>query len=202
MQRTWGLLLDVRGGSGEPVGEDSAIESRRRNEGISDISRSGNAGSLAEDRDPARYFRRGHPMKYDDASWHSEGEFPSDSPIERGGTHIGLFLRWCFGKGWASSFHVESDSASDVKAVIAGTLSGTEFLFQWCDGKLTDEDLNEDGNDFANAYYGRDGLYLQDYAAVFDGDLYKVPEADHDFTLYSRMLDERLRSGILTKSDL
>lgn len=39
-------------------------------------------------------------MKYDDATWHSGGEFPPESPAEFGGTHIALFLRWCFVKGW------------------------------------------------------------------------------------------------------
>ena len=29
-------------------------------------------------------------MKYDDASWHYNGDFPTDLPVEAGATHIGL----------------------------------------------------------------------------------------------------------------
>jgi hypothetical protein len=36
-----------------------------------------------------------------------------------------------------------------VHAVIAGRLSGTEFLLTYCDGKLTNESLNAPGNAFA-----------------------------------------------------
>ncbi|MEM7609943.1 MAG: hypothetical protein AAF411_31740, partial [Myxococcota bacterium] len=102
-------------------------------------------------------------MKYDDSTWHSDGDFPADSPARFGGTHIGLFLRWCFEQGWASALHVERAPA-DVEAVIGGTMTGTDFLFRYCDGKLTDEDLNDEGNAFAAVYYGRDGLYLRDYS--------------------------------------
>ncbi|RML48695.1 DUF7832 domain-containing protein [Pseudomonas avellanae] len=31
-------------------------------------------------------------MKYDDASWHYNGNFPSDLPDTAGATHIGMFL--------------------------------------------------------------------------------------------------------------
>jgi hypothetical protein len=48
---------------------------------------------------PTRNISR-RPMKYDDASWHHGGDFPAGQPQEHGGTHIALFLRWCFVKGW------------------------------------------------------------------------------------------------------
>ena len=38
-------------------------------------------------------------MKYDDASWHSEGDFPDDLPEEAGGTHIGMFFAWALLSG-------------------------------------------------------------------------------------------------------
>jgi hypothetical protein len=31
-------------------------------------------------------------MKYDDASWHYGGDFPTDLPRKAGSTHIALFL--------------------------------------------------------------------------------------------------------------
>ena len=135
-------------------------------------------------------------MKYDDASWHNGGEFPTQSPEEYGGTHIALFLKWCFIKGWTGDIHLE-DSKEDVQKVILGTMSATEYLFHYCDGQLTDEDLNEEGNKFASRYYGDDGLYLEDYPKTFENLMYERPEEDHDFKKFSRMIDQRFKSGVL-----
>ncbi|WP_441328174.1 DUF7832 domain-containing protein [Mesorhizobium album] len=33
-------------------------------------------------------------MKYDDASWHSGGNFPRELPPEAGATHIAMFVAW------------------------------------------------------------------------------------------------------------
>ncbi len=140
-------------------------------------------------------------MKYDDASWHSDGDFPNTSPQEYGGTHIGLFLRWCFIRGWAGSLHLE-EWPKDVAKLVAGEISGTEFLFEKCDGKFTDEDLSDEGNSFAGAYYADDGLYLGDYAEHFGDLMYVAPESDHDFQAFSAMLDARLASGKLRRSDI
>lgn len=136
-------------------------------------------------------------MKYDDASWHNGGDFPDDSPEEYGGTHIALFLKWCFIKGWAGDIHLK-DSKEDVQRVIKGIISATEYLFHYCDGQLTDEDLNEEGNAFASEYYGDDGLYLDDYANAFENLMYEKPEEEHDFKKFSLMINKRFESGVLT----
>jgi hypothetical protein len=139
-------------------------------------------------------------MKYDDASWHYGGDyFPLDQPEENGGTHIALFLKWCFIQGWAGEIHTTEEPEA-VKAVIAGTLSATEFLFTYCDGKLLDVMLTDAGNMFAAQYYGDDGLYGEDYAEHFGAQMYIAPESAHDFTKFSAMLDARLKSGVLTKT--
>ncbi|MEE4148961.1 hypothetical protein [Pseudomonas viridiflava] len=98
-------------------------------------------------------------MKYDDASWHHAGDFPADQPKEQGGTHIALFLKWCFLKGWAGEVHVE-DEPEAVTDVISGKLSATEFLFRYCDGTFTCKDLTAAGNFFTRRHDGGDGLYL------------------------------------------
>jgi hypothetical protein len=140
-------------------------------------------------------------MKYDDASWHSGGEFPRGSPEEYGGIHIALFLRWCFSKGWAGEFHLEEEAA-DTQRVIDGSMFATDFFFKYCDGKLTNEDLNDQGNAFASQYYGDDGLYFYDYAEQFADLMYVSPENAHDFGKLSSILESRLQSGVLTKSQL
>lgn len=90
------------------------------------------------------------------------------------------------------------DEPEAVAAVISGDLSATEFLFQYCDGKLNDAMLSDEGNAFAQQYYGEDGLFYLDFALCFPGSLYVVPEAAHDFKKYSALLDARLKSGEFT----
>ncbi len=80
-----------------------------------------------------------------------------------------------------------------------GTMSATDFLFTYCDGKLIDDMLNEAGNAFAERYYGDSGLYFQDYADHFGELMYVAPEAAHDFRRFTTVLDARLQSGVLTK---
>lgn len=134
-------------------------------------------------------------MKYDDASWHIGGDFPAGQPEEHGGTHIALFLKWCFLKGWAGPIFTEDE----VALVVSGQSSATEFFFQHCDGKLVEEMLSPDGAAFAGQYYGDDGLYLDDYEKHFGKLMYVAPESAHDFAQFSAVLDSRLESGVLTK---
>lgn len=81
-------------------------------------------------------------------------------------------------------------------------MRATDFFFRYCDGKLVDVMLSEAGNAFAKRYYGEDGLYLGDYAAAFSEQMYIAPESAHDFAKFSAILDARLASGILTKTQL
>jgi hypothetical protein len=132
-------------------------------------------------------------MKYDDASWHFGGNFPEGSPQEYGGTHIALLLRWCFLKGWAGPLHLD-DEPDDVERVKSGQLSATEFLFKYCDGKFTDEDLIAEGNRFIAHYFGERDSYLDDYAEKFGDFLYAAPESAHDFAAFSSMVESRYRN--------
>jgi len=141
-------------------------------------------------------------VKYDDASWHYGADhFPKDQPEEHGATHIGLFLKWCFVKGWAGQLHTEGEPEAVVE-VVNGTRSGTKFLLEFCDGKFTNEDLTPEGNAFAEQYYGENGLYLEDYISHFGSYEYRSPESAHDFLQFSTILEERMRSNVLTKSQV
>ncbi|EBS2737835.1 Uncharacterised protein [Salmonella enterica] len=128
-------------------------------------------------------------MKYDDASWHDTEEFPTDQPYEHTGTHIALYLKWCFIRGWASELHMEYEPEA-VAGVISGTLSATEFLFEYCDGKFTDEDLTDAGNMFTEKHYND---YLNDYVEYIGDLAYLVPESAHDFEQLSEILDARAK---------
>lgn len=140
-----------------------------------------------------------HPqelVKYDDASWHLGDDFPAGQPPEFAGTHIALFLRWCFCKGWSGPVFAEPDW---VEQVASGQVSATEFFFRNCDGKLLSDMLSEAGNAFAGKYYGDQGLYLEDYTQAFGELKYSAPDTAHDFARYSEMIEARVRSGELTK---
>ena len=78
-------------------------------------------------------------------------------------------------------------------------MSGTKFLFEYCDGKFTNEDLDQPGLDFATRYYGDDGLYLSDYQENFGDYLYIEPEEKLDFFKFSQMVDRRRESDVLTE---
>jgi len=138
-------------------------------------------------------------MRYDDASWHYNGDYPAGSPKEFGGTHIALFLKWCFRQGWAGHRHLQK-APKETRAVIDGLMTASDFFFRFCGGKLTNKDLSPEGNAFAGQYYGNDGLYTLDFSTAFTGLVYRAPEEAHDFTTLDGFIKERRLSGVLTFS--
>ena len=91
------------------------------------------------------------------------------------------------------------EEPDETRRVIASELSATDFLFKYCDGKLTDEDISEVGQKFVEQYYGNEGLYLKDYSEHFGELMYVAPESAHDFKKFSAMIERRLESGALTE---
>ena len=107
-------------------------------------------------------------MKYDDASWHYEGDFPDDLPPEAGATHIGMFLAWALLHGFAGEIHNE-DFPETLEQLRQRTITPGEFLIRACDEKFTDEDLSDEGNAFAGFYFGspdQSVSYLDDYEST------------------------------------
>jgi hypothetical protein len=143
-----------------------------------------------------RLYRKITRMAYDRADWHYGGDYPEGLPPENGGTHIGMFLAWAILRGLEGEFHRE-ESAESLAAVRARQMSGREFLFQECDEKFWEEDLSEEGNAFAHAYYdSRDDSwsYVNDYAEVLASrlpTLYHVEDSWENFDRLAPVLDER-----------
>jgi hypothetical protein len=141
-------------------------------------------------------------MKYEDVSWHNGAEdYPKDLPAEAAATHTGMFLAWALFSGLASSM-----LAGDAADLRARKVTPGEFFYNQCDGKLTDEDLNDQGNAFAQAYFDPEGAkYLNDYDAVLCHGLqtaYHVPDTWANFDKLKPRLDRRLvewRRGELGK---
>ena len=123
-------------------------------------------------------------MKYDDASWHYGGDFPSGLEQEAGATHIGMFVAWCLLNGFSGEIHTEEFPEGLEKLRNREQTPGQWFL-EHCDEKFTDEDLNEQGNNFAQYYYAADGApYLNVYESILGHDvshLYAVPDTWDSF---------------------
>jgi hypothetical protein len=133
-------------------------------------------------------------MKYDDASWHSGGNFPKDLPPEAGATHTGMFVAWCLLSGLAGNIHIE-DFPDDIPTLTARSITPGAFFLKSCDGKFTDEDLNDEGNAFTKIYFDfKTGKYLSDYCAALGVSIHKVYYAAdtwESFDLLKPVLDRR-----------
>jgi hypothetical protein len=131
--------------------------------------------------------------KYEDASWHAEGDFPPDLDPERACTHIALFLGWAVDRGLEGEF-LREECDELLAAFRARRLSPIELLHAAADDQLTDEDLNDEGNAFA-AEYLDNKYYYTDYESVLGGDLpslYHVECTWENYELMAARLDLRL----------
>ncbi|HEY1601539.1 MAG TPA: hypothetical protein VGG64_18200 [Pirellulales bacterium] len=132
-------------------------------------------------------------MKYDDASWHYGGKFPKDLPDEAAATHTGMFVVWAFLSGLAGDVHL--DFPDLISSLQSRQLTPGAFFLQTCDGKFTDEDLNAEGNSFAQSYFDFEtGQYLTDYEATLGvglSELYYVKDSWENFDILKPVLDRR-----------
>lgn len=135
-------------------------------------------------------------MKYDDASWHYDGDFPSGLPTEAGATHMGIFVAWCILHGMEGQLHTE-ESEGQLKRLKERLITPAQFVIEASDEKFTDEDLNDEGNAFATAYFGGDGNYEQyviDYEETLAGQeetLYHVKDLWENFDKLSPIIEHR-----------
>ena len=142
--------------------------------------------------------------KYDDASWHYNGDFPDNLPTENGATHIGMFLTWCIDNDLLSREQTE-DNKEDIENVKNRIMTGAKFLIVNCDEKLTDYDLNSIGNKFASAYYEYNkktkfsefyANYIDDYSGILNNssiekDLYEIENSWINYKLLKPIIDQR-----------
>jgi hypothetical protein len=91
-------------------------------------------------------------------------------------------------------FHIV-DFPEEIEKLQTRSVTPGAFFLQACDGKFTDEDLNEEGNAFAEDYFDFDrGQYLADYQATLGADLpdlYYVKDSWDNFDRLRPVLDRR-----------
>lgn len=138
-------------------------------------------------------------MKYDDASWHYDGDFPEGLPPSAGATHIGMFVAWAMLNGLAGDIHI-TDFPDSIPPLAKQQIAPGEWLIAACDEKFTDEDLSEEGNRFALHYYaGEEGLfsaedtYSSDYDMAFSymPTLYHVPDTWESYAVIAPIIARR-----------
>lgn len=134
-------------------------------------------------------------MTYDRIDWHSGGkDFPKEIDTECGGTHIGMFLTWIIENDLIGELHKE-DSQESLLKVKRREITGRDFLIKECDSKFWDEDLNEEGNEFAKYYYANQdyGQYILDYEGIFNeyDNLYKVKDSWKNYDRLKPIINKR-----------
>ena len=133
---------------------------------------------------------------YDKAEWHFNSDFPEELSEEHSGTHIGIFFAWIIMNHLESDFHKE-ESSELLEKVRSRRMTGREFVFAACGERLTDEDMNEEGNAFARYYYeSKDDAhsYLIDYSDSQEDDLptlYHVEDNWDNFDKVSPLIDRQ-----------
>ncbi|WP_416056197.1 hypothetical protein [Stenotrophomonas maltophilia] len=132
-------------------------------------------------------------MKYDDANWHSDGDFPSDLPPEAGATHIGMYLAWLLLQGMAGE-ELLDDMQEELAALTRRAMTPGKFVLV-CDGKLVDDMISDEANAFTAEYYDMEnGLYLDDYEDTLGDDvpdLYHVADTWENFDRLAPVIAER-----------
>jgi hypothetical protein len=149
--------------------------------------------------------------KYDDASWHYEGDYPSDLSAENAATHIGMFIAWLIENDLMSDEQIE-EFYDDIQKVKRRDLSGAEYLINNLDEKFCDDDLSDLGNDFTQDYYMDNksftknrGDYTGDYCNVFNAfdennpidkpskyeTVYHVENSWENYDLIKKIIDQR-----------
>jgi hypothetical protein len=104
-------------------------------------------------------------MKYDDAEIYFMHFENDDLPNEAGATHIGMFMAWAIIHNLVSE-DFQEEAAEEIEKVKSREITGRDLVVDVCDCKLLDEELNEEGNEFATWYY--ETKYIKDYYQVFE----------------------------------
>jgi hypothetical protein len=130
----------------------------------------------------------------DDARVHFRlGGFTMFMPLEQAYLHIGIFLGWVIEHNlYSETFREEGETSiyrfrsHAITCIILGEL--------W-DGIVSYEQLNEEGQAFAQAYY-ESGHYLSDYKQVLAkglSSMYDVEDSDGNYRKMCLVLDWRFR---------
>src|SRR5919197_1150048 len=92
----------------------------------------------------------------DKLEWHVGSAIERGQPPEHGFTHIGFFLAWLMRHGLTNPGFIDD---AQISALRDGRLRPND-LADLIDGKLTSDELDPEGAEFATACYAQ---YMKDY---------------------------------------
>lgn len=134
-------------------------------------------------------------MKYDDAEFYFLNFENNELPNEAGATHIGMFMAWLVIHNLISE-DIWEEAAEEIEKVKSREITGRDFVVDICDCKLLDQELSEEGNEFAAWYY--ETKYMEDYCQVFEitqdttVGLCSIEDQWENFDKLAPVLDRRL----------
>lgn len=110
-----------------------------------------------------------------------------------------MYVAWALQSGLAGELHTD-EMPESLTQLAQRSLTPGAFFLSVCDGKFTDEDLNEEGNAFTANYFDfASGSYIADYEALLgeglppgDERIYYVADTWGNFDKLKPRLDQRL----------
>lgn len=135
---------------------------------------------------------KGFTGVYDKAKWHYEGDFPKELEQYHGFIHIGYYLTWLVDNN-LFDHHNNLIAITEIQKIKNRTIKGTQFLKEFLDGVLIDEDLTAIGNEFSYYYYEK-GTYFDDYFEVLCEDLptiYHIQDSWENYNKIKPIIDKR-----------
>jgi|GEM_PF-153471 len=136
-----------------------------------------------------------YTAKLDSAYWHYEADnFPKCLKMRSAATHIGMFVKWCVLNNY---FKAEK---SETEKILAGMITGAQFLLSYFDGKFHVDDLIDECADFARNYYDESKFtkkfnsYLKDYDSLFSDQyetIYHIEDSNKNYEMVKAMIDAR-----------
>lgn len=106
-----------------------------------------------------------YTIAYDKANYHLDGEFPKDLPSEQAFVHTGMFVGWVIDNDlYDKEFFKQLNMEKGVEAFKKRKITGVQIYQNSLDGALTNDDLSEEGNEFAKYYFdAKTWPYMNDY---------------------------------------
>ena len=131
---------------------------------------------------------------YDKAKYHHNSpDFPKDLPMEQAFIHTGMFLGWVIDNGLYSE-DFRNGAEEIIGAFKKREITGAK-VFEHMDGVLTDQDLTDEGNAFAQDYFDfNKGEYLKDYEEVLASNLsspFHVKDTWENYERLKQVIDRR-----------
>lgn len=131
-------------------------------------------------------------MKYDDQKWHLNDDFPSGLDEKCALIHMGFFITWIIDNHLESNV-LASKFPHEINLLRNRKITGVDFILRCCDNKLSSEDLNDIGNQFAEFYYASN-QYFDDYVELSDPNkesIFLEPNSWNKYDEVKHMIDGR-----------